>query len=205
VPDPGDNAAMSRPSSLQPISPISLLRRAAPACRPAALAVALALLAACAPTLDWRDVDIGPQTKVQFPCKPEHARRSLPQDGGTMAAQMWSCEAGGLSWSATVLDVGDPARIADVLRASRAGLSSRLQASEVTALPVQVAGMTPSPEARRVVFGGSAGAAAPVRAEAVFVSRGLQVFQFVVLAQRGAPAQWADSADEFLRSVRWPR
>lgn len=193
---------MPRPSSLHPISP---LRRSAPARRLGALAVALVLLAACAPTLDWRDVDIGPQTKAQFPCKPEHASRSLSLDGRPMAAQMWSCEAGGLSWSATVLDVGDPARIADVLRVSREGLASRLQASEVTAQPVQIPGMTPSPEARRVLIGGPAGAAVPARAEAVFVSRGLQVFQFVVLAQRGAPAQWADSADEFLRSVRWPR
>jgi hypothetical protein len=38
----------------------------------------------------------------------------------------------------------------------------------------------------------------------VFVARGLQVFQFVVMVRRGAPASWAESADEFLRSVRWP-
>lgn len=170
---------------------------------PALLALS-GLLLACAPTLNWRTVEVGPQTKVQFPCRPEHAARPLALAGVPMPAEMWVCDAGGLSWSATVLEVGDPARLGEVLRASRQGLANRLQASEASVRPVQIAGMTPNAEARRVVIVGKPGGAAPVRAEAVFVTRGLQVFQFVVLAQRGAPAQWTESAEEFLRSVRWP-
>ena len=84
------------------------------------------LLCACSPTLNWRDVDVGPQTRAQFPCKPEHAERTLPLDGTPMRAAMWVCDAGGVSWSATVLEVGDPARLETVLRASRLGLAQRL-------------------------------------------------------------------------------
>jgi hypothetical protein len=162
------------------------------------------LLCACSPTLNWRDVDVGPQTRVQFPCKPDHTERSLALAGVPTQAAMWVCDAGGLSWSATVLDVGDPARLSTVLRASRLSLASRLQGSEESVHPVQIAGMTPNAEARRVVIAGKPGEGPPAQAEAVFVARGLQVFQFVVMVRRGAPASWAESADEFLRSVRWP-
>jgi len=64
--------------------------------------------------------------------------------------------------------------------------------------------MTPNEESRRIVIVGPSGAGRPARAEAVFAARGLQAFQLVVMAQRGASSKWAESADEFLRSVRWP-
>lgn len=165
-----------------------------------------ALLGACSPTLNWRDVDVGPQTRVQFPCRPEHAERSLVLADAPTRAGMWVCDAGGLSWSVTVLDVNDPARLSAVLRAARLGLATRLQGSEEAVQPVGIAGMTPNDESRRIVIVGPAGTGQTTRAEAVFVARGLQVFQLVVMAQRDAPAKsrWADSADEFLRSVRWP-
>jgi hypothetical protein len=162
------------------------------------------LFCACSPTLNWRDVDVGPQTRAQFPCKPEHAERTLVLGGLPTRAAMWVCDAGGLSWSATVLDVGDPARVGTVLRESRLSLASRLHGSEESVRPVQIAGMTPNAEASRVVIVGKPGEGLPARAEAVFVARGLQVFQFVAMAQRGTSAPWSESADEFLRSVRWP-
>ncbi|WP_310461708.1 hypothetical protein [Sphaerotilus sp.] len=162
------------------------------------------MLGACSPTLNWRDVEIDPQTRAQFPCRPEHAERPLVLAGVPVRAEMRACEAGGLSWSATVLDVGDPTRLTAVLRESRLSLATRLQGREESVLPAQINGMTPNEEARRVVIVGKTGEGRPARAEAVFVVRGLQVFQFVVMAQRGAPVQWAESADEFLRSVRWP-
>ena len=161
-------------------------------------------LCACSPTLNWRDVEVGPHTKAQFPCKPEHAQRTLPLDGTPMRAAMWVCDAGGVSWSATVLEVGDPARLEAVLRASRLGLAARLQGREASSQPVQIAGMTPNPESRRVAIVTQSGQATAARAEAVFVARGLQVFQFVAMAPRGVPSDWAESADTFLGSLRWP-
>lgn len=162
------------------------------------------LLSACSPTLNWRAVEVGPQAGVQFPCKPEHAERVLALAGAPARAAMWACEAGGVSWSVTRLDVPDPAQLGEVLRESRLSLARRLQGSEESGQPVQLKGMTPNPEARRVVILGPAGDGQPARAEAVFVTRGLQVFQLVAMAQRGRPADWAESADEFLRSLRWP-
>lgn len=162
------------------------------------------LLSACAPTLNWRVVEVGPQAGVQFPCKPEHAERVLALAGAPARAAMWACEAGGISWSVTRLDVPDPAHLGEVLRESRLGLARRLQGSEESGQPVQLNGMTPNPEARRVVILGPAGEGLPARAEAVFVTRGLQVFQLVAMAQRGRAADWAEGADEFLRSLRWP-
>lgn len=194
----GDNAAM-------PCTTSPLIRRRPYLPGMVTLLGVCGLLSACSPTLNWRDVDVGPQTRVQFPCKPDLAERALPLGGGSTRAAMWVCDAGGLSWSATVLDVGDPARLSAVLRESRLSLASRLRGSEESVRPVQIAGMTPNPEARRVVIVSLPGVDPPARAEAVFAARGLQVFQFVAMTQRGAPAVWTESADEFLRSVRWPR
>jgi hypothetical protein len=190
----GDNAPMQRPTFSRTRCTVSRL----------GLIALLGFLGACSPTLNWRDVAVGPQTQVQFPCRPEHAARPLMLDGVPTQAEMWVCDAGGLSWSATVLDVSDPMRLGAVLRESRLSLAARLQGGEESMRPVQISGMTPNEEARRVVIVGKTGKEPQVRAEALFVVRGLQVFQFVVLAQRGAPARWAESADEFLRSVRWP-
>lgn len=167
--------------------------------------LSMALLsAACSPTLNWRDVEVGSQTRMQFPCRPELAERSLVLAGSPSRAEMKACEAGGLSWSATVFEVNDPARVTASLRELRMSLSTRLQGSEASARPVVIPGMTPNDEARRVVIVGRSDGGGVSRAEAVFVTRGLQVFQFVVMARQGAPRQWDDSADEFLRSVRWP-
>ncbi|MEY2875738.1 MAG: hypothetical protein RLZZ373_3109 [Pseudomonadota bacterium] len=193
----GDNAPMQRPTFSLTRCTVSRL----------GLIALLGFLVACSPTLNWRDVAVGQQTQVQFPCRPEHAARPLMLGGVPTQAEMWVCDAGGLSWSATVLDVSDPMRLGAVLRESRLSLAARLQGSEESMRPVQISGMTLNEEARRVVIIGNVGKTGrepQARAEAVFVVRGLQVFQFVVLAQRGAPARWAESADEFLRSVRWP-
>lgn len=180
------------------------MRCLSPFLRRSLLALSMALLSACSPTLNWRDVEVGSVTQVQFPCRPELAERPLVLAGAPSRAQMKACEAGGLSWSATVFEVSDPARLTASLRELRTSLSTRLQGSEASARPVSIAGMTPNDEARRVVITGRSDGGEVSRAEAVFVARGLQVFQFVVMARHDAPRQWSDSADEFLRSVRWP-
>jgi hypothetical protein len=156
------------------------------------------LLSACSPTLNWRDVEVGAQTRMQFPCRPERAERQVVLAGVPSQARMVVCDAGGLSWSATVFEVRDPVRLTSSLRELRLNFVDRLggRGGQATVRPVQIAGMTPSDEAHRVTV--------PGRAEAVFVARGLQVFQLVVMARSDAPRQWADSAEEFLGSVRWP-
>lgn len=156
------------------------------------------LLSACSPTLNWRDVEVDARTRMQFPCRPERAERSVVLAGVPSQARMMVCDAGGLSWSATVFEVRDPARLTSSLRELRLNFAGRIgdQTGDASDRPVRITGMTPSEETRRMTV--------PGRAEAVFVARGLQVFQFVVMARADAPRQWADGADEFLNSVRWP-
>ena len=162
------------------------------------------LLSACAPALNWRSVELGAQARMQFPCNPEQAERTLDVAGAPVRAAMWACEADGLSWSVTRWETPDPARLVEMLRESRVGLERRLQGREFSAQPAQLSGMTPNPEARRVVILGPEGDGLPLRAEAVFVTRGLQVFQLVAMGPRGRAADWSESAEEFLGSLRWP-
>jgi uncharacterized protein involved in propanediol utilization len=55
-----------------------------------------ALLAACTPTYNWRDVRFeGANLTALLPCKPDRATRELPIAGQMRQVHMMGCEAGG--------------------------------------------------------------------------------------------------------------
>ncbi len=170
----------------------------------AAPGLAAALLAGCAPALDWRDVTLGEQTRLQFPCKPDRIERRLPLAGAEVSARMLQCDAGGASWSAVEFEMVEPLRVHEALRELRTSFAQRLGAPQAPAVAASVAGATPSPEARRLELQGRLDDGTPVQARAVFVGRGTRAFQVVVLVRGDTAPRWAESADEFLASVRWP-
>ncbi len=75
-----------------------LFTRPVPAVRGAAVA-GLALLAACSPSLNWREYPM-PPTRLQamMPCKPEEATRAVPLAGHTVTMHLAGCDAGGASF-----------------------------------------------------------------------------------------------------------
>jgi hypothetical protein len=84
--------------------------------RPYARWFGLALLAACSPTLDWREVAL-PDTplRVELPCRPGRFQREVVVSGTPLKLFMLSCEAGGVTYGVASADVGDPARVQAVL------------------------------------------------------------------------------------------
>lgn len=187
--------------------PIRIFRLPAGAALPtllSSLLLATLGLAACTPTLNWRETTLSDSGRLQFPCKPEQVEREVRLADAPSRARMLVCDAGGLNWSATVYDVPDPARLGPSLRDLRTRFLMNLNASEDRTLPARLTGMTPNDEARRIVATGRLADGRTTRAEAVFVARGTQVYQLVVMARGDAPKQWAESADEFLQALRWP-
>jgi hypothetical protein len=169
----------------------------------AGMGLVACLMVACSPTLDWRDVRLGPDTRLQFPCKPDRLERKLPLLDRQAAAQMLVCDGGGLTWSATVFDLGDPTLAPAALRELHERLLANLQGSEETSERVAVPGMTVGTQAQRSRMRGTRPDGSTTVVQALFVARGPRVYQLVVMARPEAPEHWSAQAGEFLDALSW--
>lgn len=132
-------------------------------------------LMACAPALNWRQMDLADADglRMRWPCKPDRIERSLRLGGldAPLRMVMWSCEAAGTKWVLSAARLGSAVDVSPALRALSAATAGNLAwadkqarrqapapASPSTALSliwkhtdtgeVQVPGMTPNPDAR---------------------------------------------------------
>ena len=64
----------------------------------------LLTLAACTPSLNWRQVPVV-QLAALLPCKPDHAERQVELLGAQQALAMWGCEAGGALFAVSQMPV----------------------------------------------------------------------------------------------------
>ncbi len=105
---------------------------------------ALAALAGCSPSLDWRSVPL-PDTQLvaQMPCRPGRFQRDVAVAGVPLKLFMLSCEAGGVTYGVATADVGDPARVDAVLAELAADARGALRAPDARLTPFELAGATP--------------------------------------------------------------
>lgn len=116
----------------------------------AATLAAAAALAACAPTLDWRDVrDPQGRWTAQLPCKPVTVTRDVVLGSQTVAMTLLACEAGGITWGLATADVREPARVGPALALLRPSVGERLTQVQPVAAAASWAppGATPQPAA----------------------------------------------------------
>jgi hypothetical protein len=163
-------------------------------------ALALALVAGCAPALNWREVGLRDGAKASFPCRPLSDERTLMLAGRSASLRLQVCEADDVLWAVT------SARLAD------AGAAQAAQAELQQALAANLAGTarvlppaTPGPQPARVAIDGRHPDGRPLLARALFVSRGNNVFQFVVVARAGAALPADDAQDHFFDSLTFGR
>lgn len=162
-------------------------------------AVMVTLLASCTPSLNWREVrPEGTDLVLMFPCKPEQQTRALEAPGAPANARMGlaRCEAAELGFSLSWSDVPDPAQLTPALRQMREAVVAGLKLAVAEAQPLQLAGMTPSPEAQVLALG-QPGAKGLHGRVAVF-ARGLRVYQLMMLGPREDRPAW----DGFLGSLQ---
>jgi hypothetical protein len=143
----------------------------------------LVLLSACSPALDWREVrpeDSG--ALAMFPCKPSVDSRMVTLAEARVRMSLAACRAGEVTWALAFADLGDPARVAPALRELRTAVAQNLSGQAGPAVPLQVPGMTPQPEAQRIrIEGRLPGEGSPQVLEAGFFSRGTRVYQATVM------------------------
>ncbi|CAA2099057.1 hypothetical protein [Variovorax paradoxus] len=128
-----------------------------------ALAVA-ALVAACSPTFNWREVPVAESGLVaMLPCKPDRADRALPLGAESVRVDMTGCEAGGATFAIAHASASGPAQAEAWLNAWRAATRAQLggAAAAESSAAVQRATATPSP--LRLDAPGAPQGAAPVQ------------------------------------------
>jgi len=144
-----------------------------------------ALMLACTPALDWRDVrPEGSGVTAQFPCKPTTHTRSAMLAGTRLPMTLLSCEADGMNFALSHADLGDPSRVTDVLVELRSALAGNLQAAASRAEAFEVKRMTPNLHAVRLAQAGRLPDGTAVQLRAVLFTQGSRVYQAVVLGGR---------------------
>jgi len=134
--------------------------------------------AACAPTLDWREVRLAEDSaSVLLPCKPTARTRTVKLGAVSAKMQLHACSAGGVTWAVAHADLVDPALVGPALAELRDAFARNLGASSRSAMLWQVPGMTPSDQAQRLRLDGTLPRSEAVQAEAGFFAKGTRIFQ----------------------------
>lgn len=151
-------------------------------------AVAAALLLACTPALDWRQVrPEGTALEALFPCKPARQTRRVALAGTWVEMSLWSCAAGGSTYAVGAADVGDPARVGAALAELKQALQAHVQGAAGLRKPAAVAGMTPNERADQLILQGRLPDGRPVRLEAAFFAHATWVYQASIVDDRPDP------------------
>ena len=152
------------------------------------LTAVIGLLAACSPTFNWREVR-PEETRLALllPCKPDKAEKMVPLGGRPTPLRLLGCDAGGATFAVAVADVGDVARVAEVLTQWQTLTLANMKAGppQLTALPLK--GAAPSPAPVLVKAQGQRADGMAVSGQAAYFAQGTQVFQAVVYAGKLAP------------------
>jgi hypothetical protein len=121
--------------------------RLPPCSRSAAVVLAAALLGACSPTFNWREVPIADDGLVALlPCKADRATRSLPLGAGTsITVDMTGCEAGGATFAVAHATAEDAAQAERWMSAWRAATRSQLAGRPATEAPASLPRAAASP------------------------------------------------------------
>lgn len=169
---------------------------------------ATALLAACSPALDWRDVAVPVASlTASLPCKPEQVQRSVELAGQPVELRMTGCEANGATFAVACAALAEPALAGAALAHWRAAVWAGMQApapgqpGAPQDTPFVPTGALELPQSVRSVGAGRQPNGDAVHAQAAWFARvrgpQLSVCHAIVLSAQPRPAV----ADTFLAGL----
>jgi hypothetical protein len=151
-------------------------------------AAAVLGLAACSPTLNWREVRAeSTPLKAMLPCKPDKGSRTVPMAGRQVQLQVLACDTGGATFAILAGDVGDPLRSGEVLAQWRAATLANMRAGQAQQRNFLPAGAVALPQSLLITATGQRADGSKVESQAAYFARGSQVVQAVIYADRVAP------------------
>jgi hypothetical protein len=155
--------------------------------------------AACAPTLDWREVRLSGSAVVgMLPCKPNTSARTVALGGRSLRLSMQACKAGEWTWALAVVDAEDPHKVGEVLEALRQSLQANLDGRVTARAEAQVRGATPHAAAAQTSLVGRRPDGEAVHARLLLFVHGTQVFEAIVMGARRPDA----TADPFFEALQ---
>jgi hypothetical protein len=137
------------------------------------------LLVACAPSLNWREVQLG-RLSTLLPCKPDTASRPVELGGQTLSMDMAGCEAGGAMFAISRLRTANPAQAATLLTSLRE--ASMAHIAHAVVLPVANSGDALS--SFDVQVNGSRADGTPLQARFKWLLADREVYQIAAYADR---------------------
>ena len=169
--------------------------------------VALATLAACSPSLNWRSARSEAHgLQMLLPCKPDKASREVRMAGTDLQLDMQGCEAAGTMFAVSHARLADPAQAGPALAGWKTAVLANMHAGSIQDQPFVLPGALALGEAVRTRATGQGADGRAVAAEAVWFARvgpaGVDVFHAVVYAQRQDAALGA-SADTFFAGLKF--
>ena len=158
-----------------------------------------AMLAGCAPELDWRDVrPPGSSLQAQLPCKPSTQERQVQLADVRVRLVLLACTAAGQTWGLATADVVEPGRVqqalAELTRSSAANIGAQSTATVAWLAP----GSTPSAAAVRQQMQGRLPDGKAVQLQMAVFAHGTRVFQASVLGEQVG----AEAAQAFFGALR---
>jgi hypothetical protein len=167
----------------------------------AAVAVAgVALLAACNPTFNWREVRAAPTTlKTLMPCKPEREMRQVDMAGRQVELQALGCETGGAIFAVMFADIGEADRAGQALEHWKTASLANVRGSAEQATPFSPPGALALAQSLRVTASGQRPDGSKLQSQAAYFAHGRHVFQAVILGSNVN----ADMAEPFFSGLRF--
>src|SRR5262245_40485518 len=159
----------------------------------------LVLLCACAPALDWRQVrPAGLELEAVFPCRPSSLTRDVQLLDKQLPMQMHACASGGSTFAVGSLLLPDVRDVGPALASLRDAAARNVGGDISAPAALQVAGMTPNPQAARYRLSGRRPDGSAVIEHLVVFARGPRVYQALVVGDKPAD----DAVTTFFSGLR---
>lgn len=160
--------------------------------------LALASLAACNPTFNWRDVRLeSARLALLMPCKPDQAKRIVPMAGQPTELNLLSCDAGGVTFAVAVADVKDTVKAEAALTQWQNATLANIKAPPSLGAAFKLPGLASAGVLVKATGQRASGQA--VTSQAAYFAQGSQVFQAVLYAEKIAP----DVAETFFSGLKF--
>lgn len=170
--------------------------------------LAVLLLSACSPSLNWRETRIADtDLAAMMPCKPAHHQRTVPLAGLTVTLQMTACDADGATFAIAHTSIPDSSAAPRVLAEWRKTTLSNMNAKSVReSRDAAESPATPAPlpgASMLAIAQGQRGDGSAVTLHGVWFARGAQVFHAAVYAPTQAGNVTTEMTEPFFSGLKF--
>lgn len=137
----------------------------------------VSLLAACNPSLNWRQVQLG-RLETLLPCKPDTASRPVELAGQKLTMDMAGCEAGTALFAISRVKAGEGVQVAAAMAALRQATLANIASPVVQPL----AGSGDAQTSFDVLVDGRRSDGTPLQARLKWILAGQEIYQMAAYA-----------------------